>query len=801
MQEFIGDIFQIMLSIIGILIGISLAILVPAFGYMWWRNRKLNAYYDVMWKKSSRLKPKDLLPWRGTEDHGFHKFYHLRQEDHQIEQRLSRGDHLLVIGNPLAGKTRAIYQALISSKKKYDVVIPKVLDVYNPLDIHIPSQFTRWRKRVLVLDDIDKFAAKQGFTSFLGEFIKKNVIILATCRKGIEYEMLCRSLERELEWFGKSVEISKLSKEEEQQVEQQLGKTLPERFDGNIGSIFVDIETMRQRFRDCTTEEKGILRSLKRLHAAGIYKGRELFSLERLKLACAKLEEIQKEKYEWRALIDSLTKNGFVVKVSERPDFMEKVEEQIQTEETYLEQVIEDDFSPLANLKEMLAIFAKNPDVLYDIGLKAREIGRIDLQKADYMKVSIEACHKALEVWNVDSFSENYAMTHNGLGLALTWLAEIKNKADNCRCAITAYQEALKVHTLGRFPMYYAMTQNNLGYTYRVLAEVEDTSINCKRAIIALNEALKVYTLDRFPIQYGATQNNLGNAYSILAGVENKAENCKRAITAYQEALKFYTLERFPTDYGMTQNNLGNAYSILAEVENKAENCKRAITAYQEALKVRTLERFPMDYGMTQNNLGNAYSILAGVENKTDNCRRAITAYQEALKVYTLERFPMQYGTTQNNLGNAFRTLAGVENKTDNCRRAITAYQEALKVRTLERLPMDYGMTQNNLGNAFSGLAEVENKADNCRRAIMAFQAALKVRTLDRFPIQYATTQVNLGNTYQTLAQIQDKAENCTRALKAYEEALEIFTKEEFPEVYAVIMSNLEILVDLCEGK
>ena len=699
MQEFIGDIFQIMLSIIGILVGILLAIVVPIFGYMWWRNRKLNTYYDVMWKKSSRLKPEEVLGLRGREEYGFHKSYFRRPEDEQIEQRLARGDHVLVIGNPLAGKTRAIYQALISSKKKYDVVIPKLLDVYNPLDIHIPSQFTRWRKRVLVLDDIDKFAAKQGFTSFIGEFLKKNVIIIATCRTEIEYEMLCHSLERELEWFGKSVEISKLSEEEKQQVEQQLGKALPERFDGNIGSIFVDIKTMRDRFNACTNEEKGILRSLKRLHAAGIYKGRELFSLERLKLACDKLEGIQKEKYEWRALIDSLTKNGFVGKVSERPAFVEKVEEQIQTEETYLEQVIEDDFSPLANLKEMLAIFANDPDAAFDIGNEAYNRGLVDLQQVAFMKVAIEAYDKTLEAWTFNNNPEKYAMTQNNLGATYQTLAGVENKADNCRRAITAFQEGLKVYTLDRFPMQYATTQNNLGNAYTTLADVENKADNCRRAITAYQETLKVRTLERFPMDYAMTQTNLGAAFGTLAEAEkeNKADNCRRAIAACREALKVRTLERLPMQYADTQNNLGDNYRILAEVEEKSANCKRAITACKEALKIRTLERLPMDYGGTQNNLGNAYSILAVVENKADNCKHAITAYQEALKVRILEHFPMDYAMTQLNLGNAYGTLLDVEDKPGNCKKARIAYEEALSVYEKEKLLQNLADVKHNL--------------------------------------------------------------------------------------------------------
>ncbi len=704
MQELTFQIFQTALAIIAIIVGAFVTIVIAIWGYFWWRNRKLNAYYEVMWKKSSRLKPKDLLPWRGTEDHGFHKFYHLRQEDRQIEQRLSRGDHLLVIGNPLAGKTRAIYQALISSKKKYDVVIPKLLDVYNPLDIHIPSQFTRWRKRVLVLDDIDKFAAKQGFTSFLGEFIKKNVIILATCRTGIEYKMLCRSLERELEWFGKSVEISKLSKEEEEQVEQQLGKALPERFDGNIGSIFVDIKTMRDRFNACTTEEKGILRALKRLHAAGIYRGRELFSLERLKLACDKLEGIQKEKYEWHALIDSLTKSGFVGKVSERPAFMEKVEEQIHTEETYLEQVIEDDFFPLVNLREMLGIFSGDPEALFDIGNRADDVAEVDLKKANYEKLAIEAYNDALKIWVLDRFPERYARTQNNLGICYGRLAEVEETAENCRAAIAAFQEALSVRTLDRFPIEYANTQMSLGNVYALLPEERNKVANCKLAIKAYQETLKVYSLDHYPFNYAMTQNNLGATYQNLAEleeVENKVANCKRAITAFQEALKVYNLGDFPKGYAMTQNNLGNLYQTIAAAEKEAEkkvaNYKLAIEAYHKTLKVYSLDHFPIDYAMTENNLGRAYRRLAELEEKAKNCRLAIAAFQEALKVRTFDQFPIPYAKTQIGLGTAYGTLLDVEDKPGNCKRAKRAFEEALSVYEKEKLLQDLAGVKRNL--------------------------------------------------------------------------------------------------------
>jgi len=604
MQEFIQQFTQfISLHKDEILIGLLVAFLLAVIGGFWkyiskflskrkMRREKFKKYYETVWKKSSRLTPEEVLGIRGKKEFGFNKLYFRRPEDEQIEQRLASGDHVLVIGNPLAGKTRAIYQALKNSKKKYDVTIFKRPDTYTSLDIYIPKRFTFWRKQVLVLDDINKFAGIQGFTYLLNEFLKRNDIILATCRSGPEYEKVRNLLERELEWFGKPVEIPKVEREEAKQVAQKIGKTLPGTFDGNIGSIFVDIETMRQRFRDCSDVEKGILRSLRRLHAAGIYRGKEVFSIKRLKRASKSIKGVKGEAHQWDDWIETLKNNCFI----------EIDKDDLKTEETYLEQVIEDDFSPLDNLLEMLSIFAKDPDAAFDIGNEANNRGLVDLQKAAFMKVAVEAYDKTLVVWTYANNPEKYAMTQNNLGNAYRTLGEVENKSANCQLAIAAFKEALKVRTLDRFPMDYAMTQNNLGTAYSTLGEVENKSANCQLAIAAYQEALKVYTLDRFPMQYGTTQNNLGTAYRTLGEVENKSANCQLAIAAYQEALKVRTLDRFPMQYADTQSNLGTAYGTLLDVEDKPGNCKRAKRAFEEALKIYT-EDLPEPYAVVIHNL------------------------------------------------------------------------------------------------------------------------------------------------------------------------------------------------------
>jgi tetratricopeptide (TPR) repeat protein len=650
--------------------GVVLVILVPLVGFAYKRYRTTRKYYEFTWKDSASLKPEEILRIRGKPETGYRKYYHEREIDRRIKEKLQGRKNVVITGDPLAGKTRAIYHALTTSHQSYNVIMVTSMDV-NPEEFRIPFRLTWWRRSIVVIDEIEKCIEKQNFDRLLRRFLDSDTLIIASCRCGPEYDKLHKQLETEFPLvFSEPLEIPRLLEEEAKQIAKEAEVELAETFDGNIGSLFLPLEAMKERYKDSNKIEQAVLRSVKRLYYAGVFEGRNTLDKQRITQVCEEVEGIRKQPYEWTSLLAGLENKGFV----------EVGNGEVQIEETYFESVVEGVENPIDNLEIVVQVFLKDPKALIEVGNRGYQVGLVDVRKAEYMEV-----------------------------------------------AIRAYTEALKVYTLDRFPIQYATTQNNLGAAYQTLAEVEDTAENCNRAIAAHKEALKVHTLDRFPIQYARAQSNLGAVYGTIAGVEDKAENCNRAIAAHKEALKVHTLDRSPMDYAMTQSNLGAAYRTLAEVEDKAENCNRAIAACEEALKVYTLDRFPIQYAAAQNNLGGAYQTLAEVEDTAENCNRAIAAHKEALKVHTLDRIPIQYAMTQSNLGDTYRTLAEVENKAENCNRAIAACKEALKVHTLDRFPIQYAMTQSNLGDTYRTLAEVEDKAENCNRAIAAYEEALNL--------------------------------------------------------------------------
>jgi len=623
---------------------IIIVILVPLIGFLYHRYRKHKAYYEIIWKKSSWLKPRELLKERP-----FNKYYYQRPEDNLIREGLNNKKNVLIMGRPLSGKSRAAYQALTNLNKPHNVIIPRCTDI-NLETFVFPKCLSFWRPRTILIDDLHRFVEQQNFEHLFRIAIENNVTIVATCRSGMEHKkvknkMLDRNIDLETIFGRNTIELGRVSEDVGKEIANKVGVIWGDViFDETVGSIFMRLAEMEKRFIQCNDIEKTILRVIRNLYICGIYEANQIFPLNWIKIL-AKNCGLEGKDFHWTSWLDNLKDKEFIT--------LEK--DKVRAEEIYLEYIIkpQGEMLNLDLFEEMIGTFSGVPDALFRLGNRAYEIGTIRLEKAAYMKI-----------------------------------------------AIKSFEEALKVRTLERFPMQYAITQINLGNAYRTLAEVEDKAENCKRAIKAHEESLIVFTLERSPRDYAATQNNLGIVYQTLAEEEDRIENCKKAIEFFEKAFKVRTLEHFQRDYAATQNSLGNTYRLLAEVEDKAENCKKAIKSHEESLKIRTLEHFPMDYAATQNNLGNAYRTLAEVEHKAENCKKAIKSFGGALKVYILERFPIQYAYTQSNLGIAYIRLAEVEDKAGNCKKAIKAFEEALKVFTKQESPQTYQSMKRNLKKA-----------------------------------------------------------------------------------------------------
>ena len=265
-----------MTETVKIIIGILSAILIALVGFIYNRNRKIKAYYEVIWKKSSSLKPKEVLGIRP-----FDKYYYRRPEDDSIGESLTNGDNVLISGPPLSGKSRAAYQALVNLNRPHDIMIPKCTDI-NRENLPFPKHLKFWRSRVILFDDLHRLVEQQNFENLFEIAMRNNVIIFATCRSGMEYKKVKKKmLDKNMDLgaiFANNIELERVLEDTGRKIAHEVGKNWDEvRFDGTIGSILVPLTEMKRRFDECTEVERTILRAIRNLYICGVDEENQIF--------------------------------------------------------------------------------------------------------------------------------------------------------------------------------------------------------------------------------------------------------------------------------------------------------------------------------------------------------------------------------------------------------------------------------------------------------------------------------------------------------------------------------------------
>jgi tetratricopeptide (TPR) repeat protein len=621
----------------------SLISLFP-IGYLVRRREVHKSYYSVTWKLSKYLKPSDLLAERPFED-----YYESRDFDDQISEALGKHQNILIKGIPLAGKSRAIYEALKNNKESFDVLIPRCREI-NPDSFVIPYRARLWRKGVVIFDDLQRFVEQPGFGYLVSEISKRKYIIIASSRTGASFQLVeCKFAGEGLaldSFFGRNViEILLVDEDIAKKIAQNLRKDWEKiSFNGTIGSIFMELFTMKTRFSNALNDEKTILRSIQKLYRCGVFLERGTFRQEWIRRISLCNDII------WTRSLETLQLNEFI-KVKK---------EDISIEPVYIEEIITPfpEKGPRDLCDELANIFENDPYVLLRIGNRLQDLGRASKNVVDFIKDAIVIYRKVLDKNPASLSPYEYALAQNELGVAYGNLASIEERAKNSRLSVEAFKEVLKISIMEQFPIQYAATLNNLGCAYGSLAIEDETGENIKQAILAFNKSLMIRTIDLFPREYATTQHNLGCAYLTLSREQEKAENCRLAIAAFEVALTIRTIDQFPIEYAQTKHTLGCAYGMLTDEEEKAKNSLHAIEAFKESLKIRTIDQFPIEYAQTQNDLGQAYLCLASVVEKADNSRRAIAAYEESLKIFTVDKFPTFYARALEGLRIACVTLA-----------------------------------------------------------------------------------------------------------------------------------------------
>ena len=469
-----------------------------------------------------------------------------------IAQELSQGRGFVLLGQPLDGKTRTLYE-IVRQLADYYVVRP----MFHPTPPDAAFSLTSGHRVILLLEDLNSYTL--GFPD-LKEFAAKlsqyadGWAVAATCRDGPELGAVRKAIGTSLRRFYEDIplklELLPLTTAEKGQLAQGIGREWNLHDSAQFptpGSITMEkpLEIMRERFQSLGAAEKDALRGLKLLTTAGILP----HTHHRLQ---AILERIFNRMVHLDDCLDIFAEQSFI----RRPAHQDP----IQPEPAYLQGAVvyidgkspQDDFPLLAEVLETMAdaeglfylagAYSLNPNSLQNAIAVYERALQLDpqhsgtwtnkgstLEELGRHTEALEAHERALQL-----DPENFAAWYNK-GLTLAELGRYTE-------ALEAYEQSLQLN-----PEHFAAWHSQGNVLMQLDRKVE--------ALEAYEQALRLNP------EHSLTWHNKG---ATLARLGRYAE----ALEAHEQALQL-DLENFGTwhNKGMALDQLGHDVEALEAFE------------------------------------------------------------------------------------------------------------------------------------------------------------------------------------------------------------------------------------------
>nr|CBH36972.1 hypothetical protein BSM_04490 [uncultured archaeon] len=500
--------------------------------------------------------------------HANAEVYKGRASDDAIKNSLKKHENVLVLGMPKSGKTRSIYQALKAVFPDFYVIkVP-------PKEVEQVCFSLLKRNYLLFFDDLNKFSdVNFDFNSFLKkvEAKSKNLIVVSTCRSGDEYiSVKDKSMQFLKSTFTTVVDLDEyeLNESEGEELAREAGVTWkPNQFLGTPGSVILDIEDMKNRYRNSGTYEKSILRACKLLKRANIF----IYEKVLIRAVSTSIFETKINESSWIDSITHLKENNLVTRSS-----IPKIDVYDPT----LELVV-NDYEPVDHLESLLSLLIGLEDAksLFYLGNafcrdKNYENGEKSYKESLRISPEVAEVHNNLGIllnnmgrkedaekeWReAIRINSDSAEAHNNLGNSLY---DLGRKED----AVEEYREAIRIKP------HFAEAHYNLGNLLNNMGRKED-------AVEEYREAIRIKP------DYAEAHNNLGVLLNNVGRKEDAAEE-------YREAI------RINHDFAEAHINLGN---LLKDMGRKEDAEKE----YREAIRINhDFTEAHINLGVLLNNVG-----------------------------------------------------------------------------------------------------------------------------------------------------------------------------------------------------
>ena len=502
---------------------------------------------EFLYKKPKKLQQNDFGIQHPPEAN--REVYKRKKSDDEIENYLNDSKDLLIIGMPKAGKTRSAYQAIKSVLPEFCVIRPPA-EKLSDFTILPPK-----KNYLIFFDDLNKFADVDfDFRRFLDKFNGKSnkMIVLSTCRSGDELDNL-KSKSMEFYRKFKIVDLNDylLNEAEGEQLAEDVGVEWKlEQFNGTPGSVVLDDEDMKKRYKHLSDSQKAILWTCKLLRSANIF----MYKKGLIKNVCAHIFETEIDETDWINSVNLLEDNSFITKPKRGFN-------NINVYDSTLDSVLYD-YSPEDHLLPLLELL---------INLKDAEnlfyLGNAFYEKKDHE--SAEKCYRKSSEFNPDN-----AAAHYNLGILLQDMERYGEAKEEYREAIRADPDNAAAHY-------------NLGILLKDLERYDEAEKEYREAIRANpDDAIAHYNmgvlLDDLRRYDGAEEEyreamradpDYTAAYSNLGALLSDLKRYEEAEEEYREAI------RTDLDYAIAHYNLG---VLLQDMERYDE----AEEEYREAIRI-----------------------------------------------------------------------------------------------------------------------------------------------------------------------------------------------------------------------
>ncbi|MDP3464097.1 MAG: hypothetical protein Q8S18_15005 [Bacteroidales bacterium] len=290
--------------------------------------------YESFDLNNGALNPVSFMGLRGN--HYMKDFFFPHPIYDKIKTKIIDDDLIFIIGNPLAGKTRIVYDTLSNLKKGY-IVKPK-------LDKSIKEyRLPRRKDLVVFFDELDDYCRTnvEAMNKVLYYLIKNKIKCIATCRTGPEFNQLKKTLNAHTfsELHSAQITIPRFDKNESSVKSFLISNASQikniDSFDGNMGALILPLDDMRERFASLVEQDKqlpiAILKGLKlHYHLYNYESKKSFYDDSKILYFCKKYLQEDISRHEWENAKGELTTDEATLNFLDEREF-------IIIEEAYLD--------------------------------------------------------------------------------------------------------------------------------------------------------------------------------------------------------------------------------------------------------------------------------------------------------------------------------------------------------------------------------------------------------------------------------------------------------------------------------